>query len=276
MPLLRVFRVFACCALIVAAIGGYCQTIQRGNYFFGFQASAPDDFTVDNLKFHRSSSGFMTVVDTAKNQNAGTVIFPPGGAPVFAPMPGYDIKSAYEKHMNGGGVPATAPAPGAAKVDSPGGSAAGGATTATPANGYDAASKTVTLSGGRSVKFMDDENAEVKLPGPAGSPKTYQLHYHSSSTGGFLKNLAGAHQGRQGESFGGSGVMISLAADNGMPGGQVFDTATGTVFANSGMVQAQNVISAVHEAKDVVQPIDAHLAESKVVKSLLANNLGLK
>ncbi|HLH35951.1 MAG TPA: hypothetical protein VKX41_14865 [Alloacidobacterium sp.] len=272
MPLLRMFRVFACCVLTLAAIGGHSQTIKPGNYFFKFQATTPDDFTVDNLKFHRTSSGFMTVVDTTKNQNAGTVIFPPGGAPVFAPMPGYDIKSAYEKHMNGSSTPPTAQ-----PANTSGAGAAPASTEpAASATRYDAASRTVTLSGGRSVKFIDDENAEVKLPGPAGSPKTYELHYHGSSTGGFFKNLAGAHQGRQGESFGGSGVMISLAAENGMPGGQVFDTASGTVFANSGMVQAQNVISAVREARDVVQPVDAHLAQSKVVKSLLANNLGLK
>lgn len=271
MPLLRMFRVFACFVLTLAAIAGHSQTIKPGNYF-GFQSTTPDDFTVDNLKFHRTSSGFMTVVDTTKNQNAGTVIFPPGGAPVFAPMPGYDIKSAYEKHMSSGSTPApTQPASAPSTSANP-----TSAEPATSATGYDSASKTVTLSGGRSVKFVDDENAEVKLPGPAGAPKTYELHYHGSSTGGFFKNLAGAHQGRQGESFGGSGVMISLAAENGMPGGQVFDTATGTVFANSGMAQAQNVISAVREAKDVVQPVDAHLAQSKVVKSLLANNLGLK
>ena len=76
----------------------------RGNAAQQAAASDTGDFTEGNLKFHHSSSGFMTVVDTEKNQSAGTVIFPPGGAPVFAPMPGYDIKAAYEKHMRGSGA----------------------------------------------------------------------------------------------------------------------------------------------------------------------------
>jgi hypothetical protein len=67
------------------------------------------DFTEGNLKFHRVG-GFIQVTDTEKNQAAGTVILNAGGAPMFAPLPGYDIKSAYEKHMNGGASAAVQPA----------------------------------------------------------------------------------------------------------------------------------------------------------------------
>jgi len=55
-------------------------------------SSNAGDFTEGNLKFHRVGTGFFQVVDTTKNQRAGTVILPPYGAPVYAPMPGYDLK----------------------------------------------------------------------------------------------------------------------------------------------------------------------------------------
>src|SRR3974390_1565418 len=77
----------------------------------GAASADNSDFTEGNLKFHRAG-GFIQVTDTAKNQSAGTIILPPGGAPVYAPMPGYDLKAAYEKHLNGGAASAPAPAPG--------------------------------------------------------------------------------------------------------------------------------------------------------------------
>jgi hypothetical protein len=52
------------------------------------------DFSEGNLKFHRVGSGFYQVTDTEKNQAAGTVILQAGGAPMFAPLPGYDILDA--------------------------------------------------------------------------------------------------------------------------------------------------------------------------------------
>ncbi len=232
------------------------------------QTASGDDFTEGNLKFHRSSTGFMQVLDTAKNQNAGTVILPPGGAPVFAPMPGYDIKSAYEKHMNGGSASAAAQTDGPKKDDPP-------LTQTTAAAGFDAASKTVTLSDGRSVTFVDDDILKVQMPGPAGT-KAYELHFHKAGAGSFMKEWAHREQGRVGGSLGGGGVTISLQSQNGMPGGEVYDTAKGTVYGNSGLAQAKAVTAAVREAVDIVKnSMQPDLSKLNVVKSLLSNNLGM-
>lgn len=234
-----------------------------------------DDFTEGNLKFHRAASGFIQVVDTEKNQNAGTVIFPPGGAPVFAPMPGYDIKTAYEKHKNGAGA-STAATPSSigkdetADLQPP--------SPPSPAAGYDAASNTVTLSGGRSVKFIDKDNAEVVLPGPAGN-QTYDLHYHKASAGGFGKGLARYGRGGYGAGSGiagplSGGVEITLASINGMPGGKLYDTSDG---ASRGMRDASTrikpIVDAVREASDIAKTTHPDIPTEDVVKTLLNNNL---
>jgi hypothetical protein len=234
------------------------------------QSAETGDFTEGNLKFHRASAGFLQVTDTVKNQSAGTVILPPGSAPVFAPMPGYDIKAAYEKHINAGGASAAGQTASAGKEDAPATSAA----LAAPATGFDAASKTVTLPDGRAVTFMDSDNLKVQMAGASGS-KTYDLHFHKAGAGGFMKGWAGREQGRVGGSLGGGGVTISLEAENGMPGGEVYDTAKGTVYGNSGFVQAKAVAAAVREASDVVKTAQPDLVKLNVVKSLLSNNLGI-
>jgi hypothetical protein len=213
-------------------------------------------------------------VDTVKNQNAGTVIFPPGGAPVFAPMPGYNIQSAYESHMNARNTPAAATVASKGKEEKST-SASVDTTAADPKPGFDVASKTVTLADGTTVTFMDNENLKVQIPGGSGS-KTYELHFHKASAGGFMKGWANREQSRVGGSLGGGGVTISLEGQNGMPGGEVYDTAKGTVYASSGFAQAKAVTAAVREASDFVknngQP---DLAKLNVVKSLLNNNLGI-
>jgi len=249
----------------------------RGNTSQQAASTDTGDFTEGNLKFHRSSTGFMQVVDTAKNQNAGTVIFPPGGAPVFAAMPGYDIKSAYEKHMNGGGTsakPQTA-TPGKEDAASAPAAQAPAAPAAAPAPAFDAATKTVTLPDERAVTFVDGDNLKVRMPGPAGA-RNYSLHFHKAGAGGLMKGWAGREQGRVGGSLGGSGVTISLESQNGMPGGEVYDTAKGTVYGSSGFAQAKSIVAAVREATDTVKSsAQPDLAKLNVVKSLLSNNLGM-
>lgn len=225
------------------------------------------DFVQDGLKFHRVG-GFIQVVDIAKSQSAGTVIFPPNQPPMFAPMPGYDIESAYEKHVKGGG---TAVDTNAAANASPASSNVRSAAARVTDIGWNETSHIATLSGGRFVKLIDAENAEVTLPGPAGN-KTYQLHFHAAGFGSFMKEWAHREQGRVGGSLGGGGVTITLAGDGGMPGGQVYDTAGGTVYGSSGFQQAKAVISTVDDAMQFAPS----LGEAKVVKSLLSNNLGLK
>lgn len=230
-------------------------------------AAAQGDAVVDGLKFHRAG-GFVQVVDVAKNQSAGTVILPPNQPPVFAAMPGYDaqLRAAYEKYSHGDTGPA-AEAKASAKTPSEQSHPAG--------TGFDAASKTVTLSDGRAVTFVDNDTLRVEMPGPAGM-KAYELQFHKASAGGFMKEWAHREQGRVGGSLGGGGVTISLEAQNGMPGGEVYDTAKGTVYGNSGFVQAKGVTAAVREAVDVVKGSgQPDLAKLNVVKSLLSNNLGM-
>jgi hypothetical protein len=229
------------------------------------------DFIEGNLKFHRVG-GFLQVTDTVKNQSAGTVIFPPGGAPVFAPMPGYDIQAAYEKHMNSGAAAATAQA--ATKPDTPATPPSQPSPATAPATGFDAATKTVTLSDGRSVTFVDNDNLKVQFPGAA--PRTYDLHFHKASAGGFMQGVAGSQQGRVGGSLGGGGVTISIQIQAGTPSRQIFDTAKGVVYDNSGFEQAKTVTAAVREAAGIVKNSQQpDLAKYNVVKSLLSNNLGM-
>jgi len=256
--------------LAAFCVSAYAQAAQ-GTASQQTNSAPTGDFTQDNLKFHRTSAGFMQVVDTVKSQNAGTVIFPPGAAPVFAPMPGYDIKSAYEKHMSGTDV-ATAKTASAAKEDT---SADEGSPAAIPATSFDPASKTVNLPDGRAVTFVDNDNLKVQMPGAAGT-KTYDLHFHKASAGGFIKGWAGREQSRVGGSLGGGGVTMSLESQDGMPGGEVYDTAKGTVYGNSGFVEAKAVTATVREAVDVVKNGEQpDLAKLNVVKSLLSNNLGM-
>lgn len=220
---------------------------------------------VDGLKFH-PTGGFIQVVDVAKSQSAGTVILPPNQPPVFAAMPGYDarIKAAYEKYSHGS---ASDPAPAETAQTS-------AAPAPAAAAGFDAASKTVTLSDGTIVTFVDNDDLKVQMTGASGT-KTYDLHFHKAGAGGFMKEWAGREQGRVGGSLGGGGVTISLEAQNGLPGGEVYDTAKGTVYGNSGFVQAKAVTAAVREASDVVKTAQPDLARLNVVKSLLSNNLGI-
>lgn len=231
-------------------------------------SNARGDAIVDGLKFH-PVGGFIQVVDVANSQNAGTIILPPDKPPVFAAMPGYDakMKAAYEKYSGGNAGDAAPPNEKAKTTTTPG-----------PANpsspGFDAASRTVTLSGDRSVTFVDSDNLKVEMPGPSGS-KTYDLHFHKAGAGGFMKGWAGREQGRVGGSLGGGGVTISMEGQNGMPGGEVYDTAKGTVYGNSGFAQAKSVTAAVREASDVVKTAQPDLARLNVVKSLLSNNLGI-
>jgi hypothetical protein len=235
---------------------------------FALAQQARGDSVVDGLKFH-PVGGSIQVVDVAKSQVAGTIILPPNHPPMIAAMPGYDarLKAAYEKYSHSDAGDAAQP-----------GETAKTAPDTVPLNpasqGFDAASKTVTLSGERSVTFVDNENLKVQMPGPAGT-KTYELHFHGASAGSFIKSWAGREQSRIGGSLGGGGVTISLEGQKGMPGGEVYETAKGTVYGNSGFTQAKSITAAVREAADVVKTAQPDLAKLKVVKSLLSNNLGM-
>jgi hypothetical protein len=90
------------------------------------QASATfpsSDFIQNGFRFHRvPGGGAVQVLDDNNGQIAGTIIFPPGAAPMFTAMPPYNsgkIKAAYDKHMNGGGQQ-SAPTQEAANVQPPG------------------------------------------------------------------------------------------------------------------------------------------------------------
>jgi hypothetical protein len=265
------------------SVSAYAQT--RGS---ASKAASADtgDFVEGNLKFHRMTGGFIQVIDVTKNVSAGMVILPQGGAPVFAPMPGYDIQSAYEKHMKGGAASAPTPATQTTSAGTTMASANQPAPAAAPANanqaapaaapapGFDAASKTVTFADGRSVTFVDDTHMEVKLLGITGA-QTYKLEYHGSGGLRVARNLANTKRGYVGQSISGTGVAITLESANGMPGGQLYDTADGANIPATVMPRVKPIVAAVREATDAVKTSQPDLAKLKVVKSLLSNNMGM-
>lgn len=262
--------------MLLATVSIFAPAQQpRGTASQQTTSSTPSDFVEGNLKFHRSSTGFMQVVDTTTNQNAGTIIFPPGGAPMFVPMPGYDIKTAYEKHMSEAASGA-AQTPVENKGKNPN---TGGPQVPSPSSGFDAASQTVTLSDGRSVTFLDSENLKVQMPDAAGT-QTYDLHYHKTSGGQFAQVWARGEVGHtgMGSGMGGplsGGVTITAESMNGMPGGKLYDTLEGGNLASTASVgsRIKPIIDVVREAVDIAKPVQPKLADTKVVKTLLNNNL---
>jgi hypothetical protein len=199
------------------------------------QPAADDsgDFTQDGFKFHRMGPAGMLpttymITDIAKSNPAGQMILRQGGSTTFMAFPGYDqtkLEAAFKSHANGGGEPGQPAQAGASPSPA----------TGTGEAHFDAATKTVTLPGDRVVTFIDNENAEVKLPSVAGV-QTYKIHYHGSSAMGGAKVWARSQQGNTGmgsglSGLGGSGVTITLAPSNGMPGGQLYDTSQGPTWA---------------------------------------------
>jgi hypothetical protein len=236
-------------------------------------AAADGDFTSNGLKFHRvTPAGFTPtnylVTEISTSNPAGGISVNNGGPPLIVAYAGYDnarILNAFTKHSSGGD---SQPAEVATNVppankDSP-------ATGTNVPLGFDPASKTVNLSSGGSVTYIDDQHAEVKLPGPAGL-RTYELEYHKASAMGFAKIFAVNQTGGSGSSFSGTGVKISVPGANGMPGGELYDTAIGT--NSRGQVEhIKPIIAAVTEAN---ASAPENLRSSKVIKTLEANNLGL-
>jgi hypothetical protein len=238
------------------------------------------DFVQDGLKFHKvpgtgqyGGPAVYQIVDLASSNPAGQMMVRADGTKAVTSYPGYDqskIEAAFNSHANGGTSAAVATAS-AGKKNS---SASANSTAAAPAPGFEAATKTVTLSDGRAVTFIDDKHAEVKMQAPAGT-QVYELEYHKGGAGGIFKTWADTGQRKIGGSVGGSGVTISVAAANGMPGGQIYDTARG-VNMGSQVERVKLVISTVREAANVASSNGApKLAQSTVIKSLLSNNLGL-
>jgi hypothetical protein len=269
-------RSASCFVAVVLAMAALSAPVhaQRSS---GAASASTADFTEGNLKFHRVAS-FIQVTDTTKNQVAGTIIVQQDGALMYAPMPGYDIKAAYEKHM-AGGTPAAVPAASAAKPESPSTNAGQTPAAAAPAGGFDAATKAVTFADGRVVTFVDEENLKVQIPGTAGA-QTYDLHYHGTSGGQMAQVWARSEMGNTGMGSGvkgplSGGVTISLESANGLPGGKLYDTLEGGNLASGASLRPrlQPIVDAVREASEVVKPIQPKLADSKVVKTLLNNNL---
>jgi len=239
-------------------------------------ATATDDFIAEGMKFHKvpgtgqyGGPAVYQVVDVASSNPAGQMMVRADGSKTAMNYPGFDkskIEAAFNSHANDGTSESAVKENSATSPHS---------TPASPAPGFDATTKTVVLSDGRAVTFTDSDNLKVQLPGPAGA-KTYVLHFHKASAGGVMQGWAGRAQGRVGGSLGGGGVTISLESQGGMPGGEVYDTAKGTVYGNSGFVQAKAVTATVREATEIAksggQP---DLAKLNVVKSLLSNNLGM-
>lgn len=237
-------------------------------------AAATDDFTAGGMKFHKvpgtgqyGGPAVYQVVDIASSNPAGQLMVRADGTKTTMSYPGFDkskIEAAFDGHANGGGAAAGEIAS-TDKADP---------RSAAPSTGFDAATKTVTLSDGRTVTFTDDKHAEVKMRAATGT-QVYELEYHKGGAGGIFKTWADAGQHKVGGSAGGSGVTISMAAANGMPGGLLYDTARG-VNMGSQVERVKPIISTVREAANVASANGApKLAQSTVIKSLLSNNLGL-
>jgi len=236
------------------------------------------DFVQDGFKFHRTTpagipnmpSVYM-VTEISSSNSVGEIMVRPDGTRTSVGFGGFDkdkLEAAYLKHVGGNtaavsaaGTSPSSPAP------------AAGADAAAPS--FDAVTKTMSLPGRRSVTFTDDTHAEVRLPIASGI-QTYQLEYHKGGGGRFMKSWAATEQGRTGASLSGSGVTISAAGPNGAPGGVIYDTARGAILPSE-VERAKLVISAVHDASEAAKATGhPELAQEKVIKSLLANNLGLK
>lgn len=235
--------------------------------------AAAEDFTADGMKFHKvpgtgqyGGPAVYQVVDVASSNPAGQLMVRADGTKTVMSYPGFDkakIETAFSSHANGGG--ATTGEVASANKEAP--------PSAAPSSGFDAATNTVTLPDGRAVTFIDDKHAKVKMQGAAGT-QVYELEYHKGGAGGVLKTWADTEQHKIGGSAGGSGVTISVAAANGMPGGQIYDTARG-VNMGAQVERIKPVIATVHEAANVASANGAaKLAQSTVIKSLFSNNLG--
>jgi hypothetical protein len=147
------------------------------------------------------------------------------------------------------------------------------------ATGFDAKSMTVNLTNGRSVTFVDNENLKVQIPGTAGT-QTYDVHYHGTSAAEFAGVWARSTMGNTGMGSGlkgplAGGVAITAEPKDGMPGGKLYDTLEGGNLASGASLRPrlQPIIDAVKEAAELVKPVEPKLAETKVVKTLLNNNL---
>jgi len=262
--------------LTVAAFSvfAYAQTARGTSSPAGPATAATDDFVADGMKFHKvpgtgqyGGPAVYQVVDVASSNPAGQLMVRADGTKTTMSYPGFDkskIEAAFNGHANGGGATAGE----IASTDK------ATSRSAAASAGFDAATKTVTLADGRAVTFIDDKHAEVKMHAAAG-PQVYELEYHKGGGGGVLKTWADTQQHKVGGSAGGSGVTISVAAANGMPGGQIYDTARG-VNMGSQVERIKPLISTVREAANVATANGApKLAQSAVIKSLLSNNLGL-
>ena len=237
-------------------------------------ASAEGDFTEGKLKFHHLVGGFIQVIDIEKNQAAGTVILPRGGAPVFAPMLGYDIKSAYEKHMNGS---AQQPAADAAN-----------ALPSTPAKataaGWDAANNEATLPSGTAVTFTDKKHIHVVQA----NGREYWIEHLGKSAWGFAKTWAsnqgggrGAPQGTGGfggigSSLLGEGIRITTKIDFGDGNPRIveaFNTRTGSNRTVAAMqAQFASLVDDLKQAVATVPTDRTDITKSPVVTGVTHMN----
>lgn len=266
---------FAVASLAMAVLLGpaYAQK-QRGS-----AAAESGDFEQDGLRFHRANS-FIQVVDIAKNQPAGTIIIQPGGALMYAPFPGYDIKAAYEKHMNGGGSQQPSQAAANAPTQPAATSVSDAGATRTDTNkAWDADSKTATLSNGTTVTFTDKDHLQVKE-----AERTYWVETEKASGFGFAQTVANGQRNRgQSQGTGGIGGMPGSLAGKGIKitteietGGravkaEVFNSRKGS---NRTVAAAQVGLGAVvQDIKDAANIAPVEVRDTDVVKGATSLNV---
>ncbi len=141
---------------------------------------------------------------------------------------------------------------------------------------FDAATNTASFPDGTVVTFVDKEHAKLHWPLGYGGAMDFDLVYHGSSAGGFMRGVARSDQGVVGQSMGGSGVKFMIAATANTRSGEVFDTGEGTTIYTARVDKFKPMIHAVLQAADAASAAGHSVNDWHVVKSIRSNNLGIK
>lgn len=141
---------------------------------------------------------------------------------------------------------------------------------------FDAETNTASFPDGTVVTFVDKDHATLRWPAGYGVYQNFDLVYHGSSTGGFMRGVARSDQGVVGQSLGGSGVKFMMQATANTRGGEVFDTGEGTTIYTAKVEKFKLMIHAVLQAANAASAAGHSVDDLWVVKSIRSNNLGIK
>jgi hypothetical protein len=210
-------------------------------------------------------------------QVAGTILPDGSGGEkvmgVSSVTPPSDVLVAYGMYKAGA---AAGPAGGAASspVAGAGAKPVLGTEGVTPT--FDAATNTATFPDGTAVTFVNKDHAKLRWPAGYGVYQDFELVYHGSSTGGFMRGVARSDQGVAGQSLGGSGVKFMMQATANTRGAEVFDTGEGTTIYTAKVEKFKPMIHAFLQAANAASAAGHSVDDLRVVKSIRSNNLGIK